>query len=99
MRAITGIRWIGVCIILLYVSLFVYGLDATIAADVQLTIILLYVATSSTITSLFIVVYYVPIYFQFLHGESVMDAAVRLLPDIAVTVLVNLGAGSLIARV
>ncbi|OJK02967.1 hypothetical protein ASPACDRAFT_57935 [Aspergillus aculeatus ATCC 16872] len=37
-RTITGIRWIGVCIPL-YVSLFVYGLDATIAADVQSTIV------------------------------------------------------------
>ncbi|KAJ6028452.1 MFS general substrate transporter [Penicillium herquei] len=61
--------------------------------------VLLYVATSSTITSLFIIVYYIPIYFQFVHGDSALDAAVRLLPYIVVTVLLNLGAGSLIARV
>ncbi|KAJ5720935.1 uncharacterized protein N7483_008869 [Penicillium malachiteum] len=47
----------------------------------------------------FIIVHYIPIYFQFLHGDSALDAAVRLLPYIVVTVLLNLRAGSLVARV
>ncbi|KAK1243265.1 hypothetical protein MKX07_003893 [Trichoderma sp. CBMAI-0711] len=61
--------------------------------------ILLYVATSSNITALFVVVYFIPIYFQFVHGDSAIEAAVRLLPFVVLTVSFNLAAGHLLSRV
>ncbi|KAJ2983422.1 hypothetical protein NQ176_g715 [Zarea fungicola] len=63
------------------------------------TQILLYVATSCSITVLFVVVYYIPIYFQFVHGDSSIMAAVRLLPYVVITVTFNLVAGHLLAMV
>ncbi|TFB01893.1 Efflux pump roqT [Trichoderma ghanense] len=61
--------------------------------------LLLYVATSSNITALFVVVYFIPIYFQFVHGDSAIEAAVRLLPFVVLTVSFNLAAGHLLSRV
>ncbi|PTB75233.1 MFS general substrate transporter [Trichoderma longibrachiatum ATCC 18648] len=60
--------------------------------------VLLYVATSSNITALFVVVYFIPIYFQFVHGDSAIEAAVRLLPFVVLTVSFNLAAGHLLSR-
>ncbi|KAL6855726.1 MFS general substrate transporter [Trichoderma novae-zelandiae] len=61
--------------------------------------VLLYIATSSNITSLFVVVYFIPIYFQFVHGDSAINAAVRLLPFVILTVGFNLAAGHLLSRI
>ncbi len=33
-RTVTGIRWLLICMSL-YISIFIYGLDTTIAADIQ----------------------------------------------------------------
>lgn len=63
------------------------------------TQVLLYMATSANITSLFVVVYFIPIYFQFVHGDSAIMAAVRLLPFVIVTVTINLSAGHFLPRV
>ena len=62
------------------------------------TQILLYIATSANITSLFVVVYFIPIYFQFVHNDSALMAAVRLLPFVVVAVTVNLLAGHLLSK-
>jgi MFS family permease len=61
--------------------------------------VLLYIATSSNITSLFVVVYFIPIYFQFVHGDSAIEAAVRLLPYVIFTVSFNLATGHLLSKV
>ncbi|UKZ61848.1 uncharacterized protein TrAtP1_003109 [Trichoderma atroviride] len=61
--------------------------------------VLLYIATSSNITSLFIIVYFIPIYFQFVHGDTAIEAAVRLLPFVILTVSFNLAAGYLLSKV
>jgi MFS family permease len=61
--------------------------------------VLLYIATSSNITSLFVIVYFIPIYFQFVHGDTAIEAAVRLLPFVILTVSFNLAAGYLLAKV
>ncbi|KAM0261375.1 hypothetical protein ACHAQJ_002226 [Trichoderma viride] len=61
--------------------------------------VLLYIGTASNITSLFVVVYFIPIYFQFVHGDSAIEAAVRLLPFVIITVSFNLAAGHLLSRV
>ncbi|KAJ2978543.1 hypothetical protein NQ176_g3764 [Zarea fungicola] len=63
------------------------------------TQILLYVAAAANITALFVVVYFIPIYFQFVHGDSALTAAVRLLPFVIVTVSFNQGAGTLLSKV
>jgi len=61
--------------------------------------VLLYVATAANITTLFVVVYFIPIYFQFTHNDSALMAAVRLLPYVAVTVAFNVIAGHLLPRI
>ncbi|PON23436.1 hypothetical protein TGAM01_v207670 [Trichoderma gamsii] len=61
--------------------------------------VLLYIATSSNITSLFVIVYFIPIYFQFVHGDSAIEAAIRLLPFVILTVSFNLAAGYLLSKV
>ncbi|CAJ2499799.1 Uu.00g026520.m01.CDS01 [Anthostomella pinea] len=58
------------------------------------TQVLLYVVTAAGATSLFVVVYYVPIYFQFVNGDGAVMAAVRLLPFVVVAVAANLISGS-----
>ncbi|UKZ52579.1 hypothetical protein TrVGV298_006357 [Trichoderma virens] len=61
--------------------------------------VLLYIATASNITALFVIVYFIPIYFQFVHGDSAISAAVRLLPFVVLTVSFNLASGHLLSRV
>lgn len=56
------------------------------------------ISTASNITSLFVVVYFIPIYFQFMHGDTALWAAVRLLPYVIVNVTFNLGAGHLLSK-
>ncbi|EED21303.1 efflux pump antibiotic resistance protein, putative [Talaromyces stipitatus ATCC 10500] len=43
-------------------------------------LILLYVLTACSATGLFLALYYIPVYFQFAHGENGITSAVRLLP-------------------
>ncbi|KAI5456938.1 major facilitator superfamily domain-containing protein [Mariannaea sp. PMI_226] len=61
--------------------------------------ILLFFGTMTNIASLFVVVYFIPIYFQFVHNDSAIRAAVRLLPFVVITVTFNLGAGHLLAKI
>ena len=61
--------------------------------------ILLYIGSASSITSLFVVVYFIPIYFQFINNDSALQAAIRLLPSIIVTVCINLGVGHLLSKI
>ncbi|CAI7664274.1 unnamed protein product [Penicillium glandicola] len=46
------------------------------------TMILLYIIMACGGASLFVAVYYIPLYFQFVHGDSGIMSAVRLLPFI-----------------
>ncbi|KAK3900791.1 major facilitator superfamily domain-containing protein [Staphylotrichum tortipilum] len=62
----------------------------------QLALIL---ATGATTASLFVLVYYIPIYFQFAHSDDPVQAAVRLLPFVIVTVVLNVLAGRLLSKV
>jgi MFS family permease len=61
--------------------------------------VLLYIGTAANITSLFVIVYFIPIYFQFVHNDSALQAAVRLLPFVVVTVTSNLSAGHLLSKI
>ncbi|PGG97620.1 hypothetical protein GX51_07252 [Blastomyces parvus] len=57
------------------------------------TQVLLYIATAAGTTTLFVVVYYIPIYFQFVNNDKALMAAVRLLPFIVIAIGVNLVSG------
>ncbi|RFU78374.1 hypothetical protein TARUN_3896 [Trichoderma arundinaceum] len=63
------------------------------------TQILLFVVTASSITSQFVVIYYIPIYFQFVHNDTALLAAVRLLPFVVIAVTFNLLSGYLLSRI
>ena len=52
----------------------------------SLSVLLQYVTTSCMATSLFVPIYYIPIFFQFARGDSALEAAVRLLPYIIVAI-------------
>ncbi|KAL4893111.1 major facilitator superfamily domain-containing protein [Aspergillus ambiguus] len=54
------------------------------------TQVLLYIVTAAGTTTLFVVVYYIPIYFQFVNSDGALMAAVRLLPFVVIGVTVNL---------
>ena len=50
------------------------------------SLVLLYICTACAATALFIPIYYIPVYFQFVHGDNPLKAAVRLLPFIVIDV-------------
>ncbi|KAI1197051.1 major facilitator superfamily domain-containing protein [Nemania serpens] len=58
------------------------------------TQVLLYVVTAAGTTSVFVIIYYLPIYFQFVNGDGAITAAVRLLPFVVVSVVFNISSGS-----
>ena len=50
------------------------------------TMILLYIGTATSATGLVVGAYFIPLYFQFVHEDSALKAAVRLLPFISVLI-------------
>jgi MFS family permease len=59
-------------------------------------LVLLYVATSGAAAGLSVVLYYVPLFFQFTRGDTALTAAVRLLPFICIFIFfVMLTGGSM----
>ncbi|GAB1314569.1 Efflux pump patC [Madurella fahalii] len=63
------------------------------------TQLMLLTATASSTATLFVVVYYIPIYFQFVHSDNPIQAAVRLLPFIIVSVVTNVSAGRFLSTI
>ncbi|TVY14760.1 Efflux pump patC [Lachnellula arida] len=61
--------------------------------------VLLCVQTVVTVTNIQVPLYYIPLYFQFVHSDTSMMAAVRLLPFILVLISANMAAGFLLPRV
>ena len=61
--------------------------------------VVLYFATSANVTAMFIIVYFIPIFFQFVHGDSAIDAAVRLLPFVLISVTFNLIIGAFLPKI
>ncbi|KAL7945342.1 major facilitator superfamily domain-containing protein [Trichoderma barbatum] len=61
--------------------------------------ILLGTGTACAISSLYIPVYYIPVYFQFVESDSPLKAAVRILPLVLIAVAVSFSSGSLLAKV
>ncbi|KPM45413.1 hypothetical protein AK830_g1233 [Neonectria ditissima] len=64
--------------------------------DLQLAI--LYIAMACGGAGLFVAVYYIPLYFLFVHGDTGTEAAVRLLPFICFYVTAILGCGYAMPR-
>ncbi|KAF1980730.1 MFS general substrate transporter [Aulographum hederae CBS 113979] len=62
------------------------------------TQLLLYISTSATATCLFVPIYYIPLYFSFVHGDSGIMAAVRLLPFICLNIAANMVSGALMPK-
>jgi len=60
------------------------------------TLVLLYFTTAAAATSLAIALYYIPLFFQFTKGDSAIQAAVRLLPFIALNVSFTIFSGALL---
>jgi hypothetical protein len=61
--------------------------------------ILLNIQTAATVTNIFVPLYYIPLYFQFVHGDTAIKAAVRLLPFILLLVATNMASGYLLPTI
>lgn len=62
------------------------------------SLVLLHVCTAAVSTNLFIPIYYIPLFFQFTHGDSSLHAAVRLLPFIFIGVGSTMFSGALMSK-
>lgn len=60
-------------------------------------IMLLSIATSAGSCIMFVAVYYIPLFFQFTRGDTAIEAAVRLLPLIILSVFTTVGSGVLLS--
>ncbi|KAJ4287145.1 hypothetical protein N0V90_012543 [Kalmusia sp. IMI 367209] len=58
----------------------------------------MFISTAGTSTSLFVPVYYIPLYFQFTHGDDPIQAAVRLLPFVLIAVFTTMVSGGTMPR-
>ena len=63
------------------------------------TLILLNIATAAACTNIFVPVYYIPLYSAFVHGDSALMAAVRILPFIVFLASANMVSGALLPRI
>jgi hypothetical protein len=61
--------------------------------------LLLYFGTAAATTDLFVPIYYIPIYFQFVYGDSALMSAVRLLPYVLVAIATCLAFGMLTPKI
>ncbi|KAI1264408.1 MFS general substrate transporter [Xylariaceae sp. FL1019] len=63
------------------------------------TQVLLYVSQSALTTSLFVSIFYIPLFFTFVKNDSALTAALRLLPYVVVAVVTSVVSGHYVARV
>jgi MFS family permease len=61
-------------------------------------LVLQYIATSTGSTVLFVVIYYIPVFFNFAKGDTNTETAVRLLPFIVLTIISTLFNGIFMPR-
>ncbi|RFU31810.1 hypothetical protein B7463_g4518, partial [Scytalidium lignicola] len=62
------------------------------------TLILLFVTTATAGTALFVPIYFIPLFFQFVSEDSSLDAGVRLLPFICLLIFASVSSGVIISR-
>ncbi|KAI9820110.1 MAG: hypothetical protein M1832_003817 [Thelocarpon impressellum] len=60
--------------------------------------VLLFVLTACAITSTFLPIYFIPIFFQFTRGDSALDAGVRLLPYVCLLVFFCILNGAMMSK-
>ncbi|QIW99712.1 hypothetical protein AMS68_005230 [Peltaster fructicola] len=60
------------------------------------TMVLAYICTACSATAMFVVIYYIPLMFQFSRGDDGIESAVRLLPFIIVLSFCIMGSGQLL---
>ncbi|EED16361.1 efflux pump antibiotic resistance protein, putative [Talaromyces stipitatus ATCC 10500] len=58
------------------------------------TLVLCFIATNCAATSFFVIVYYLPIYFEFVHSDGGLKSAVRLLPVVSTFVFWCIASGT-----
>ncbi|RYC56415.1 hypothetical protein CHU98_g9802 [Xylaria longipes] len=63
------------------------------------TQVLLYISTSAFITTLFVSIFYIPLYFEFVHNDSSLTAAIRLLPFVVVAATTSVVSGHFVGRI
>lgn len=63
------------------------------------TPVLLFVLSATASTTVFLAIYYIPLYFQFTRGDTALHSAVRLLPIVFTLVFGCVGGGILLAKV
>ena len=63
------------------------------------TLILLYIGTATSAATMTVGAYFIPLYFQFVHQDSALKAAVRLLPFIVLLIFCVMLNGALLPRV
>lgn len=62
------------------------------------TLLIVFFQTACGATALFVPVYYIPLFFQFTKNDTALDAAVRLLPFIIVTIVFIMANGALMPK-
>lgn len=62
-------------------------------------LILLNIVTAAGATNIYVPVYYIPVYCSFVHGDSALMAAVRLLPYICFLASMNMLSGAFLPRI
>ncbi|KAF2802153.1 MFS general substrate transporter [Mytilinidion resinicola] len=55
--------------------------------------------TFAAAMNIFVPLYYIPLYFQLVHGDTAIKAAVRLLPFVMILVSANIASGALLLRI
>ena len=63
------------------------------------TLILLYIGTATSATAMVVGAYFIPLYFQYVHQDNALKAAVRLLPFICVLIFCIMLNGALLPSV
>ncbi|KAK5625432.1 hypothetical protein RRF57_001148 [Xylaria bambusicola] len=63
------------------------------------TQVLLYIGTSAFITALFVCIFFIPLYFQFVQNDTSLTAAIRLLPFVVVTATTSVVSGHFVGRI
>ncbi|KAF7590324.1 hypothetical protein BBP40_002974 [Aspergillus hancockii] len=61
--------------------------------------VLINIETAATVANIYMPLYYIPLFFQFVQGDSAIKAAVRLLPFILILVSTNMASGALLPRI
>lgn len=57
------------------------------------------IQTAATVANIYVPLYYIPLFFQFVQGDTAVKAAVRLLPFILLLVCTNMASGALLPRI